>query len=90
MLWKVSYGNVRRSRLHTCTKVLIYYLLVIRGAGLAYGANIDQDLESGLVYYRVYKAPDSFAAFEAAKDLINKLVSGEVSKVTSLTSQRFD
>ncbi|KAL8292284.1 hypothetical protein RQP46_001750 [Phenoliferia psychrophenolica] len=50
----------------------------IRGAGLAYGANIEQDLESGLVYYRVYKSPDSFKAFAAAKDLIDSLVSGKI------------
>lgn len=25
----------------------------IRGAGLAYGANIVQDIESGIIYYRV-------------------------------------
>jgi hypothetical protein len=31
----------------------------IRGAGLAYGANIDQDLENGFVYYRVSR-PLSF------------------------------
>lgn len=50
----------------------------IRGAGLAYGASISQDLESGLIYYRVYKSPDSHAAFVAARDLIDQLVSGKV------------
>ncbi|KAK4699612.1 presequence protease, partial [Phenoliferia sp. Uapishka_3] len=50
----------------------------IRGAGLAYGANIQQDLESGLVYYRVYKSPDCFKAFAAAKDLIDSLASGKI------------
>ncbi|BGP04467.1 hypothetical protein JCM10049v2_000268 [Rhodotorula toruloides] len=50
----------------------------IRGAGLAYGASISQDLESGLIYYRVYKSPDSHAAFVAARDLIDQLVSGKL------------
>ncbi|GAA5862491.1 hypothetical protein JCM1840_004200 [Sporobolomyces johnsonii] len=50
----------------------------IRGAGLAYGASISQDLESGLIYYRVFKSPDSFAAFTAAQKLIDQLVSGEI------------
>ncbi|GAA5957635.1 hypothetical protein JCM21900_000775 [Sporobolomyces salmonicolor] len=50
----------------------------IRGAGLAYGASISQDLESGLIYYRVFKSPDSYAAFTAAQKLIEQLVSGEI------------
>jgi hypothetical protein len=77
-----------------------YLWKFIRGAGLAYGASISQDLESGLVYYRVrcfspfssltrrlryrfhqvYKSPDSHAAFVAARNLIDQLVSGEVSR----------
>ncbi|KAK4057568.1 hypothetical protein OIO90_001213 [Microbotryomycetes sp. JL221] len=50
----------------------------IRGAGLAYGASISQDVESGLIYYRVFKSPDSHKAFVAARDLLNQLVSGEL------------
>ncbi|GJN92120.1 hypothetical protein Rhopal_005150-T1 [Rhodotorula paludigena] len=50
----------------------------IRGSGLAYGASIGQDLESGLIYYRVFKSPDSHAAFLAARDLIDQLVAGKL------------
>ncbi|GAA5857078.1 hypothetical protein JCM9279_001947 [Rhodotorula babjevae] len=50
----------------------------VRGAGLAYGASISQDLESGLIIYRVYKSPDSHAAFVAVRELINELVSGKL------------
>lgn len=55
----------------------------IRGAGLAYGADISQDQESGLIYYRIFKSPDSHAAYEAAKKLVDGLVSGEVSSASS-------
>ena len=74
----------------------------IRGAGLAYGASISHDIESGLISYRVsvasnhasrcakssdhvnrsfrkiFKSPDSYAAFTAAQSLIDQLVSGKV------------
>ncbi|GAA5981276.1 hypothetical protein JCM10908_004049 [Rhodotorula pacifica] len=55
-----------------------YLWKFLRGAGLAYGASIHQDIESGLVYFRVYKSPDSHAAFLAARDLIDQLVSGKL------------
>lgn len=64
-------------------RLICHLLLVIRGAGLAYGASIEQDLESGLVYLSVYKSPDSYAAFDAARDLISKLVLGEVRDPTN-------
>ncbi|GAA6054755.1 hypothetical protein JCM3770_000927 [Rhodotorula araucariae] len=50
----------------------------VRGAGLAYGAYISQDLESGLIHYRVFKSPDSHAAFVAVRELIDQLVSGKL------------
>ncbi|KAI5480305.1 zinc metalloprotease [Pseudohyphozyma bogoriensis] len=55
-----------------------YLWKFIRGAGLAYGANIEQDVDTGVTYYRVYKSPDAYAAFEAAKDLIDSLASGKI------------
>lgn len=59
-------------------------LAVIRGAGLAYGASINQDIESGLIQYSVYKSPDSYAAFAAAKKLVDDIVSGEI-KIDQVT-----
>jgi len=50
----------------------------IRGAGLAYGASISHDIESGLISYRIFKSPDSYAAFTAAQSLIDQLVSGKL------------
>ncbi|GAA5896610.1 Sdd3p [Sporobolomyces salmoneus] len=50
----------------------------IRGAGLAYGASISHDIESGLISYRIFKSPDSYAAFTAAQSLIDQLVSGKI------------
>lgn len=74
-LWKCSYILTLT---FTSALLLTMGFLVIRGAGLAYGANIDQDHESGFIYYRVYKSPDTFLAFEAAKDLIDSIVDGKV------------
>lgn len=69
-LWKCASTSLVRGTMLTSPD--------IRGAGLAYGASIQQDLESGMIYYSVYKSPDSHAAFIAAKKLIDELVAGEV------------
>ena len=47
--------------------------------GLAYGASIYEDVEKGLVYFSIYKSPDSAKAFEAAKRVITNLAEGKVS-----------
>lgn len=50
----------------------------IRGAGLAYGASVSHDVESGLIWLRIFKSPDAEAAFAAAKQLMNDIVSGKI------------
>ncbi|SGY31172.1 BQ5605_C002g01214 [Microbotryum silenes-dioicae] len=56
----------------------------IRGAGLAYGASISQDTESGTISYRIYKSPDTYSAFVAAQELITSIVEKRV-EIDALT-----
>ncbi|KDQ20880.1 hypothetical protein BOTBODRAFT_26896 [Botryobasidium botryosum FD-172 SS1] len=50
----------------------------IRGAGLAYGANILLQLESGLLSFQLYRSPDSFKAFEEASKVVRGLADGSI------------
>jgi len=50
----------------------------IRGQGLAYSCNLLPNVDSGIVVFYVYRAPDAFKAFDRAKDIINDLVSGKL------------
>jgi hypothetical protein len=51
----------------------------IRGAGLAYGASIDVDEESGLTAFKVWRSPDAYKAYKAAGDVVRGLADGSVS-----------
>lgn len=55
-----------------------YLWTSIRGAGLAYGASIAVSLETKALTFVVFKSPDAFAAFAAAKSLVDSLLSGKV------------
>jgi Zn-dependent M16 (insulinase) family peptidase len=50
----------------------------IRGAGLAYGADMSLDLESGLLSFSLYRSPDSYKAFEQGKKVVESLVDGSI------------
>ncbi|ORY30613.1 cytoplasm protein, partial [Naematelia encephala] len=50
----------------------------IRGSGLAYGANIEVDAESGLTGFSVYRSPNAQIAYEAAGKLLRDLADGTV------------
>lgn len=50
----------------------------IRGAGLAYGARISEIPESGLLTFNIYRSPDAFKAWKAAKDVVDQLVKGDM------------
>ncbi|RMD44328.1 hypothetical protein DV735_g857, partial [Chaetothyriales sp. CBS 134920] len=49
-----------------------------RGSGLAYGVNVNYDIESGFVSLDVYRSPDAYKAFLASRDCIQKFISHEV------------
>ncbi|KAK0536901.1 hypothetical protein OC835_000659 [Tilletia horrida] len=55
-----------------------YLWRYIRGAGLAYGASIQGDTRAGHIHFSLYRSPDCAKAFKAAKDVIDKLASGEM------------
>ena len=50
----------------------------IRGQGLAYSCNLNFNVEQGLLYFAVYRSPDAFKAFQAAKSIVEKYGSGEM------------
>lgn len=50
----------------------------VRGPGLAYSCTVSADIEGGFVTLDVYRSPNSYLAFMAAKDIIGKLASGEL------------
>lgn len=49
----------------------------IRGTGLAYGASFTRDLEGGFMQFRVYRSPDAYKAFIAAKKIVEDFIAGE-------------
>ncbi|KAH8598208.1 putative zinc metalloprotease [Bisporella sp. PMI_857] len=49
----------------------------VRGTGLAYGANFRRDIDAGFVQFSVYRSPDAYRAFMAAKKVIEQFISGE-------------
>jgi Zn-dependent M16 (insulinase) family peptidase len=49
----------------------------VRGPGLAYSCQMSSDIEGGFVTLDIYRSPNSYLAFMAAKDIIGKLASGE-------------
>ncbi|CAE6520523.1 unnamed protein product [Rhizoctonia solani] len=51
---------------------------LIRGSGLAYAAQMVLDAESGLLHFRLYRAPDSYKAFQAGAKAIQGLVDGTI------------
>ncbi|CCU77097.1 zinc metalloprotease [Blumeria hordei DH14] len=57
----------------------------IRGKGLAYGTSILFD-NNGLLQFSVYRSPDAFHAYSAAKDVINSFITG----TTKIDSHAFE
>ncbi|KZS93010.1 hypothetical protein SISNIDRAFT_454956 [Sistotremastrum niveocremeum HHB9708] len=50
----------------------------IRGSGLAYGAYIGADLESGLVSFTLYRSPNAYKAFEEGAKVVRGLADGSI------------
>ncbi|EAU93061.2 cytoplasmic protein [Coprinopsis cinerea okayama7 len=55
-----------------------YLWRYIRGSGLAYGAYVSLDPETGLLTFSVYRSSNCIGAFEEAKKVINGLADGTV------------
>ncbi|KAK6529763.1 hypothetical protein TWF281_008924 [Arthrobotrys megalospora] len=48
----------------------------IRGTGLAYGTGFVRRVDSGHVYFSIYRSPDAFKAFEMAKKIVSDYADG--------------
>lgn len=48
----------------------------IRGAGLAYGASVEIDIESGMVGFSVYRSPNAFLAFREGGKVLRAIADG--------------
>ncbi|KAF1984496.1 putative zinc metalloprotease [Aulographum hederae CBS 113979] len=49
----------------------------IRGTGLAYGTNFAHSPDTGLASFSIYRSPDSFKAYRAARTVLQEFVSGK-------------
>jgi len=50
----------------------------IRGSGLAYGSHFSRNTDSGHLTFTIYRAPDAYKAFAAAKEIIMGYVNGTI------------
>ncbi|TVY16263.1 Uncharacterized protein LARI1_G007005 [Lachnellula arida] len=48
----------------------------VRGTGLAYGASFRRDPDGGFVQFSVYRSPDAYRAFAAAKGVLDSYING--------------
>lgn len=55
-----------------------YLWKAIRGSGLAYGAYLDFDLESGTIGFTVSRSPNAFLAYREAAKVLKGLADGTV------------
>jgi len=55
-----------------------YLWRYIRGSGLAYGAYVSADVETGLLSFSLYRSSNSMKAFEEAASVIRGLVDGSI------------
>ena len=52
--------------------------VAVRGVGLAYGVNIGYDIDSGFLTLDIYRSPDAWKAFDAAKKVIQAHIDGTI------------
>lgn len=48
----------------------------VRGTGLAYGCGFDLNIASGTMAFSIYRSPDAFKAYVAAKAVVERFISG--------------
>ncbi|KAK6529106.1 hypothetical protein TWF694_004321 [Orbilia ellipsospora] len=48
----------------------------IRGTGLAYGSGFSRRIDSGHIYFSIYRSPDAYKAFEMAKKIVGEYADG--------------
>ncbi|CAK5280254.1 unnamed protein product [Mycena citricolor] len=60
-----------------------YLWRYIRGSGLAYGAYVSLDVESGLLSFSLYRSSNSISAFKEASTVLKGLVDGSIDLETT-------
>ncbi|KAF7347762.1 hypothetical protein MVEN_01533700 [Mycena venus] len=60
-----------------------YLWRYIRGSGLAYGAYVSLDVESGLLSFSLYRSSNSMSAYKEASNVLKGLVDGSISLETT-------
>ncbi|EMG47579.1 hypothetical protein SBY92_004727 [Candida maltosa Xu316] len=50
----------------------------IRGTGLAYGANLRRNIETGYLSFNIYRGSDSVQAWSKAKEIVHQYANGEL------------
>ena len=55
------------------------FWVAVRGTGLAYGTSMEYDIESGHIYFSVYRSPDAYKAFQAGRKIVEDHISGDIS-----------
>ncbi|EJD55672.1 hypothetical protein AURDEDRAFT_109912 [Auricularia subglabra TFB-10046 SS5] len=53
-----------------------YLWKAIRGAGLAYGAHLSLDVETGVLKFVLYRSPNSYLAYATGADVTRKVANG--------------
>jgi Zn-dependent M16 (insulinase) family peptidase len=51
--------------------------VAVRGTGLAYGANFSRSVDTGLLGFSIYRSPNAFEAYKAAKRVVEDFATGE-------------
>ncbi|QDS67433.1 hypothetical protein FKW77_000317 [Venturia effusa] len=51
--------------------------VAVRGTGLAYGTNFSRSVDAGLIGFSIYRSPNAFEAYKAAKKVIEDFAHGE-------------
>ena len=50
----------------------------VRGTGLAYGTSMSYDINSGFTHIDVYRSPDAYGAFKAARNVVQGHIDGTI------------
>ena len=50
----------------------------VRGTGLAYGSNFSYSSATGTISFSIYRSPDAFKAYEAARDVVTAYADGSI------------
>jgi Zn-dependent M16 (insulinase) family peptidase len=53
------------------------FWVAVRGTGLAYGTNFARAVDTALLSFSIYRSPNAFQAYEAARNVIQEFVSGK-------------